>query len=64
MLLGWAHAQGYQHCTVGWTASNLVGDAFYRSRSFTPIRYRVHRRIDPRVAWANETLDYTKFRLQ
>lgn len=60
-LIGWAAETGYRHCTVGWTSSNLISDAFYRSRGFVPIRYRLHRRIDPRVAWANDALDYTPF---
>lgn len=60
-LLEWARSREYRYCTVGWTASNLVSDSFYRSRGFVPVRYRLHRRIDPRVAWANEALDYTAF---
>jgi GNAT superfamily N-acetyltransferase len=61
-LCSWAARRNYQYCTVGWTSSNLISDAFYRSRGFTPIRYRLHRRIDPRVAWANEAIDYSNFR--
>ena len=41
----WAAARGYRYGTVGWTSSNLVSDAFYRSQGFTPVRYRLHRRI-------------------
>jgi GNAT superfamily N-acetyltransferase len=60
-LLGWAKDRAYQYCTVGWASSNPISDAFYRSHGFTPIRYRLHRRIDPAIAWANETLDYSVF---
>jgi GNAT superfamily N-acetyltransferase len=60
-LLAWGASRGYRHCTVGWTSSNLGSDAFYRSRGFTPVRYRLHRRIDDRVSWANEGLDYAAF---
>jgi GNAT superfamily N-acetyltransferase len=42
-LCRWAAQCGYGYCTVGWTLSNLVSDAFYRSRGFTPIRYRLRR---------------------
>lgn len=64
VLLRWAADRGYSHCTVGWTSSNPTSDAFYRSRGFTPLRNRLHRRIDPRVAWANDSLDYSAFRLR
>lgn len=61
-LLGWAASRGYRYCTVGWTSSNLMSDAFYRSRGFAPVRFRLHRRIDPRISWANDTLDDRHFR--
>jgi ribosomal protein S18 acetylase RimI-like enzyme len=61
-LLRWGSEAGYRYCTVGWTSSNLASDSFYRSRGFLPTRYRVHRRVDARVAWANEHFDYTPFR--
>lgn len=57
----WALDNGFLHCTVSWSSANLTSDAFYRSRDFTPIRYRLGRHIDPRVTWANETLDYSQF---
>jgi ribosomal protein S18 acetylase RimI-like enzyme len=60
-MLDWAATRDYRYCTVGWTSSNLMSDAFYRSRGFAPLRYRLHRRIDSRVAWANEALDYSVF---
>ena len=60
-LLAWGSSRRYRYCTVGWTSSNLASDAFYRSRGFTPVRYRLHRRIDSRVSWANERFDYSAF---
>ena len=60
-VLRWAATAGYHYCTVGWTSSNPVSDAFYRSRDSRPFRYRLHRRIDPRIAWANESLDLGLF---
>ena len=47
VLLRWAGSVGYRYCTVGWTSSNLISDAFYRSRGFIPMRYRLDRRLDP-----------------
>jgi len=63
-LLRWAAERSYQYCTVGWTSSNLISDPFYRSHGFRPIRYRLHRYIDPRVAWAHDDLDYSYFQAQ
>lgn len=51
----------YGYCAVGWTSSNLISDAFYRSRGFTPVRLRLHRRIDSRISWANDSLDDRNF---
>ena len=47
-LLEWAASREYRYCTVGWTSSNPVSDAFYRSRGFRPVRYRLHRHVHPR----------------
>ena len=60
-LLKWAASVRYRYCAVGWTSSNLLSDAFYRSRGFTPVRFRLHRRIDPRISWANDALDDSNF---
>ncbi|WP_020578715.1 GNAT family N-acetyltransferase [Actinopolymorpha alba] len=64
VLLRWAADRAYEYCTVGWASSNLISDAFYRSHGFTPIRHRLHRRIDPHVTWANDDLDYSIFQSQ
>lgn len=60
-LLAWAAKRAYHYCAVGWTSANLVSDSFYRAHRFQPIRYELVRRIDPRVTWANETLDLSLF---
>lgn len=60
-LLGWAASRRYRYCTVGWTSSNLLSDAFYRSRGFTPVRFRLHRRIDPRISPSTDTIDDRSF---
>jgi len=63
-LTVWALEREFEHCTVGWSSANLVSDAFYRSRGFKPIRYRLARRVDPRIAWANERLDYRELHVE
>ena len=45
LLLGWGATRGYGYASVGWTSSNPVSDRFYRARGFSPVRYRLHRRI-------------------
>ena len=57
-ILNWAGSHRYRYCTVGWTASNIISDSFYRSRGFAPVRVRLHRLIDPRISSANEQLDH------
>jgi ribosomal protein S18 acetylase RimI-like enzyme len=59
-----AASAGADYCAVGWDSANLVSDAFYRARGFRPVRYELHRSIDPRVAWANDDLDYRQFTLR
>lgn len=41
---GGSAARGCHYCTVGGTSSNLISDAFYRSRGFTPVRLRLRRK--------------------
>jgi len=53
-----AATSGAERCAVGWDSANPLSDAFYRARGFTPGRYELRRIIDPRVAWANDNLDY------
>jgi predicted GNAT superfamily acetyltransferase len=55
---------GAERCAVGWDSANLLSDAFYRARGFMPVRYDLHRKIDQRVTWANDNLDYRQFGLQ
>jgi GNAT superfamily N-acetyltransferase len=48
----WAREQGYELCTVGYYAPNLLGARFWQSKGFKPLGYTLERRIDPRIAWA------------
>jgi ribosomal protein S18 acetylase RimI-like enzyme len=59
-----AASSGAERCAVGWDSANLLSDAFYRARGFRPARYDLHRKIDQRVTWANDNLDYGQFMLQ
>ena len=63
-LCGWASDAGFERCAVSWDSANLISDAFYRARGFTPARYDLRRNVDPRVAWANDHLDYGQFKRQ
>jgi GNAT superfamily N-acetyltransferase len=48
----WARGQGYELCTVGYYAPNLLGARFWQSKGFKPLGYTLERRLDPRIAWA------------
>ena len=53
----WAAEAGFERCTVGWESANLLSSRFWPSRGFEPLFYRLKRRIDPNIAWANAHLD-------
>lgn len=48
----WAREQGYAWCALHFATANLSGARFWLGNGFRPIEYRLHRRIDERVAWA------------
>ncbi|WP_119067809.1 GNAT family N-acetyltransferase [Aggregatilinea lenta] len=51
--LAHARAQGFQFCETDWRSANLpIARALPRT-GFRPALYRLVRRIDPRIAWAN-----------
>lgn len=60
--MDWAARLGYRYCTVEWTSSNPTSDPFWRGRGFHPIQYKLTRRIDERVAWADADLRYDHLR--
>jgi GNAT superfamily N-acetyltransferase len=53
--LAWARERGYTFCNVNWFTANLLGARFWTGAGFRPIRYRLARHIDPRIAWAGST---------
>jgi len=48
-----AQANGYRYCEVDWRSTSLQAGRFWPRRGFRPMVYRLARRIDPRIAWAN-----------
>jgi ribosomal protein S18 acetylase RimI-like enzyme len=47
-----AAAQGYTACVVDWRVTNLMSSRFWPRRGFQTAVYRLVRRVDPRIAWA------------
>jgi GNAT superfamily N-acetyltransferase len=52
--LDWAQDEGYDRCTVGWTAANLISHPFWLGRGFRAVHYTLTRQLDERIAWAGE----------
>jgi GNAT superfamily N-acetyltransferase len=52
--LDWARSAGYQHCSVDFESANIPGSRFWLRKGFRPVCYSLCRRIDSRLAWANE----------
>ena len=50
-VLSWAAGHGFGTCGVEWSSANLVSDAFWRGRGFTPAGYKLTRLIDACVRW-------------
>jgi GNAT superfamily N-acetyltransferase len=46
--------QGYAYCITDWRVTNLFSSRFWEARfGFTPVVYRLERRINPTISWAN-----------
>ena len=52
--LAQARAAGYQLCETDWRSTNLAAARMWPRQGFRPAVYRLVRRIDKRIAWANE----------
>jgi ribosomal protein S18 acetylase RimI-like enzyme len=48
-----AREAGYDWCIADWRTSNLLASRFWPNRGFREVVYRLRRRIDGRIAWAN-----------
>ena len=44
---------GFHYCETDWRSANLLASRFWPRQGFLPVAYRLVRRIDPRIAWAN-----------
>lgn len=44
--------EGYTQCRTDWRTTNRLAARFWPRFGFTPLYYRLERRIDPRIAWA------------
>lgn len=51
--LAWAAESGYTACATDWRTTNLLASRFWPRQRFRPVAYRLERRIDQRIAWAN-----------
>ncbi len=49
----WAREQGYDHVALHFASANVSGARFWQSNGFKPVEYRLTRRVDERMAWAN-----------
>jgi hypothetical protein len=47
--LAWSKEQGFGLCITDWRAANLDSSRAWPAMGFTPIGYRMHRTIDPRL---------------
>ncbi len=48
-----ARRRGYQFCETDWRSTNLLSSRFWPRFGFRAAFYRLHRRVDERIAWAN-----------
>ena len=48
-----ARAAGYTVCETDWRSANLEAARMWPRQGFQPVAYRLVRRLDPRIAWAN-----------
>jgi ribosomal protein S18 acetylase RimI-like enzyme len=48
-----AYRKGYRNCLTDWRSTNLLSSRFWPSQGFHPVAYRLMRRIDAQIAWAN-----------
>jgi hypothetical protein len=51
--LAQAARAGFRYCETDWRSANLLASRFWPRQGFRPVAYRLARRIDPRIAWAN-----------
>jgi GNAT superfamily N-acetyltransferase len=52
--LGWARDRGHTICIADWRSANLEADGAWTALGYAPYAHRLHRHVDPRVAWARD----------
>jgi GNAT superfamily N-acetyltransferase len=52
-ILSETHAAGYRTVETDWRSTNLLASRFWPHRGYRPVFYRLVRRIDQRIAWAD-----------
>lgn len=59
---GFSHArkQGNKYCIADWRITNILASRFWLKQGFRPIAYRLTRKIDTRILWANGKTIITK----
>jgi ribosomal protein S18 acetylase RimI-like enzyme len=47
------YAKGFHWCETDWRSTNLLSSRYWPRQGFKSALYRLTRRIDPRITWAN-----------
>ena len=50
------YVQDFRCCETDWRATNLLSSRYWPKHGFKPAIYRLARRIDPRITWANSQI--------
>ena len=50
----WAREQGHLTCTLHFASGNPSGAPFWLRHGFIPVTHTMERRVDERIAWANQ----------
>jgi GNAT superfamily N-acetyltransferase len=53
-----ARRAGYHCCEADWRSTNLLSARFWPRQGFDPVVYRLVRRVDPRIAWADGVVSH------
>lgn len=49
----YASEKGYKYCITDWRMTNILASRFWPKQGFRPIAYRLNRKIDSRIIWAD-----------
>lgn len=48
-----ARSKGFRYCETDWRVTNLLSSRHWPRRGFLPVAYRLVRKVDPRIVWAD-----------